>query len=290
MWQAITQQLSDVLSFEFILREKERLNDGETNRCYLIGDGEQRYFIKVNERNCLAKFEAEFENLSALNATATLCVPEPILCGTTKTHSFLVLNHYVTKPLQLDADFYQLGQQLARLHCWGEQRDYGYDADTYVGLNLQPNAWHKKWCLFFAEHRIGWQLQLLKEKGIEFGDIETIVQKVKLSLAGHQPNPSLLHGALSRHNVALSFAGPLCYDPSSFWGDREYDLAIAEYDGPANAAFMQGYQALSPLDNGYQQRKTVYQLYYLLCLCNQYGGEYLIECDNTISSFLVEKH
>ncbi|MBD1572861.1 fructosamine kinase family protein [Vibrio sp. S17_S38] len=286
MWQAIAQQLSDATAFEFILREKEHLNDGETNYCYLIGDGEQRYFIKLNERSWLSKFEAEFENLSALNATSTLCVPEPIICGQTKEHSFLILNYYPTKSLNKESDFYTLGQQVARLHLCGDQKDFGYDADTYVGLNLQPNAWHKKWCVFFAEHRIGWQLQLLKEKGIDLGDINEVVQYVKKILANHQPKPSLLHGSLNQQNVALSPIGPLCYDPSSFWGDREYDIAIAEYYGQMNPAFMEGYQAIYPLEKNYIQRKDIYQFYYLLCLCNQYGGEYLPKCAHKIAQYL----
>lgn len=286
MWQAISQQLSDATAFEFILREKENLNGGETNDCYLIGDGEQRYFIKLNDRSCLSKFEAEFENLSTLNTTSTLCVPEPIICGMTKEHSFLILNYYPTKPLNKDSDFYTLGQQVARLHLWGDQKEFGYDADTYVGLNLQPNAWHKKWHVFFAEHRIGWQLQLLKEKGIDLGDINEVVQYVKKTLASHQPKPSLLHGSLNQQNVALSPIGALCYDPSSFWGDREYDIAIAEYYGEMSPSFLEGYQSIYPLESNYSQRKDIYQFYYLLCLCNQYGGEYLPRCIHRITQYL----
>ncbi|WP_411979313.1 fructosamine kinase family protein, partial [Vibrio sp. 378] len=59
---------------------------------------------------------------------------------------------------------------------WGEQKEFGFDTDNYLGSTLQPNQWHKKWCMFFAEQRIGWQLQLLKEKGIQCESI-ILVQK-----------------------------------------------------------------------------------------------------------------
>ena len=41
---------------------------------------------------------------------------------------------------------------------------------------------------FFAEQRIGWQLQLCKDKGLDFGDIDLIIEKVKHKLSKHNPN------------------------------------------------------------------------------------------------------
>ncbi|MFV0575446.1 MAG: fructosamine kinase family protein [Vibrio sp.] len=275
MWQGIAQQLSNVLAFDFVIQEKERLQGGDCNDCYMISDEEQRYFVKINERPYLQKFESEIDNLSTLLSTKTLTVPEPVIAGVTKDKAFLILNYLPTKPLTTPQDQFQLGQQIARLHQWGEQKEYGYDADTYVGLNLQPNAWHKKWGIFFSEHRIGWQLQLLKEKGIEFGDINTIVSQVKAVIGAHNPKPSLLHGNLTTNNIALSVYGSMCYDPSSYWGDPECDLAIAEEFSELSSAFFDGYLSLHDIDAGYENRKHIYQLYYLLCHCNQFGGDFL---------------
>lgn len=284
MWHGIEQQLSQVLAFEFIIQEKESLIGGDVNQCYMISDGQQRYFVKINEREYLQKFESEIDNLSDLLHTSTISVPQPVTCGVVKNNAFLVLNYLPTKPLISPADQYHFGQQLALLHQSGDQKEYGYDADTYVGLNLQPNAWHKKWGIFFSEYRIGWQLQLLKEKGIEFGDIEHIVRLVKQRLGAHSPTPSLLHGNLNRNNYALSVNGAICYDPSSYWGDPECDLAIIEAFSQLGPDFFSGYEAISPLDKGYYKRKDLYQLYYLLCQCNQYGGEYLTLCLNQIQA------
>lgn len=277
MWHGIAQQLSEVLAFEFLIQEREVIHGGDCSECYMISDGEQRYFVKINDREYLHKFESEIENLSLLLQTRTLTVPQPVTSGLIKDKAFLILNFLPTKPVESNQDKYVLGQQLAHLHQWGEQKEYGYDAETYVGLNLQPNAWHKKWGIFFSEHRIGWQLQLLKEKGIELGDIDQIVAKVKQWLGAHNPKPSLLHGNLSSHNYALSVNGPVCYDPSSYWGDPECDLAIIEKFSDLGESFFEGYQSVTPLEVGYQKRKHVYQLYYLLCHCNQYGGEFLDE-------------
>ncbi|EFO50466.1 fructosamine kinase, partial [Vibrio parahaemolyticus K5030] len=160
MWQAISQQLSDTLLFEYQITEKVRLSGGDISESYMINDGEQRYFVKINDREFLHKFEVEAESLHLLRETSTIFVPEVVLVGKTKNNAFIILNYLPTKPLDDPENSFKFGQQLAQLHQWGEQKEFGFDTDNYLGSTLQPNQWHKKWCMFFAEQRIGWQLQL----------------------------------------------------------------------------------------------------------------------------------
>lgn len=88
----------------------------------------------------------------------------------------------------------------------------------------------KKWASFFAEKRIGWQLQLAKEKGIIFGDIDSIIRRVQQKLSDHQPQPSLLHGDLWPSNcAAVADGGTVAFDPACYWGDRECDLAMLSF-------------------------------------------------------------
>lgn len=61
---------------------------------------------------------------------------------------------------------------------------------------------------------------------MNFGDIEKIVDLVYLRLQHHQPQPSLLHGNLWAANCGLATHGPRLFDPASYWGDRECDLAM----------------------------------------------------------------
>lgn len=282
MWQAISQQLSDTLLFNFQITERVKVPGGDINDCYMISDGNERYFVKVNQREFLPKFEIEAENLRLLRDTSTVYVPELVLIGKTKECSFIILNYLPTKPLETGNNSYDFGVQLAKLHQWGEQKEFGCDQDNYIGSTLQPNPWHKKWGRFFSEQRIGFQLQLLKEKGIEFGDIDDIVDMVNMRLAGHNPRPSLLHGDLWSGNVANSAFGPICYDPACYWGDHECDLALTELFQGFPPEFYEGYQSVMPLDVGYTDRKDIYNLYHLLNHCNQFGGEYLAQTEACI--------
>lgn len=288
MWQAIAQQLSETLLFEFKIEERIRISSGDISESYMISDGEQRYFVKINEKHFLPNYTAEMDNLTELRLTNTVRTPEVVLLGSTKEASFLILNYLPTHPLTHAKSSYQFGQQLARLHNWGEQQEYGFDNDNYIGATPQPNRWQKKWSRFFAEQRIGWQLQLLKEKGIEFGNMEDIIESVRLALSHHHPKPALLHGDLWHGNCAESPFGPICFDPACYWGDRECDIAMAELFGGFSSEFFEGYESINPLDKGYQSRKEIYNLYHILNHCYLFGGHYLNDAQLRIDKMLVQ--
>lgn len=122
MWQAISQQLSDTLLFNFQITERTKVSGGDINDCYMISDGNERYFVKVNQREFLPKFEIEAENLRLLRETSTVYVPELVLIGKTKECSFIILNYLPTKPLDTGNNSFDFGVQLAQLHKWGEQK------------------------------------------------------------------------------------------------------------------------------------------------------------------------
>lgn len=287
MWQAISKQLSETLMFSFDITEKVKVHGGDISNCYMISDGEQRYFIKINERDFISRFEAEAECIKALRKSSTVSLPELVHVGKSKEHSFLILNYLPTKPMDDPKQSYLFGQQLANLHAWGEQKEYGFDFDNYLGSTLQPNKWDKKWSRFFAEQRIGWQLQLMREKGIELVDISDFTRLVQDRLQSHTPRPSLLHGDLWNGNVACSAFGPICYDPASYWGDRECDVAMTELFQGFLPEFYQGYQSILPLDSSYEERKDIYNLYHVLNHYNLFGGHYLDMAERAVNKILT---
>ncbi len=150
MWPAIIQQLSEQLGKDFHLVEKEKVHGGDINECFMVSDGIDRYFVKTNQREYLTKFTAEVENLRVMRESNTVQVPEYILHGTSKTHAYLVLNYLATKPLDDAERSYEFGVQLANLHRWGEQKEFGFDIDNYIGATVQPNPWHKNVGIIFC--------------------------------------------------------------------------------------------------------------------------------------------
>lgn len=276
MWPYIASQISEATGTSFRILDKQPLTGGENNQAFRVSDDNASFFVKLNDRARLDMFRAEWSSLERLSATETVRIPRPVCCGTTLGSSFLVLELLVWGEAD-EQDWHMFGRQLAHLHLSHSQPMYGADEDNYLGINLQPNAWHKKWATFFAEQRIGWQLKLLEEKGIRFGDIEEIVAVIKLRLANHHPRASLLHGDLWRGNLGFCEHQGVLFDPASYFGDRETDLALTELFGQFPRVFYQGYDAVWPREEGYAERRDIYNLYHQLnhvCLFGEpYAGQ-----------------
>lgn len=274
MWHFISDQISQCTGKDFICDDIRDVEGGDTHRAYKISDGKRRFFVKTNGRHHLPHFEAEAEGLRHLSETQLFTVPDVVCTGTVSDHSFIVLEHILMQPGDA-ADWYALGQRLAELHLQETQAMYGWQEDNYIGHTLQPNAWHKKWCQFFAEQRIGYLLQVLDEKGEALADVENVVTAVKALLQGHTPSSSMLHGDLWQGNVGFQRGAPVLFDPAMYFGDREADIAMTELFSKFPQAFYNGYNSVWPLDDDYQYRKSVYQLYHILNHALLFGGHYV---------------
>lgn len=272
MWQSIAQQLSEHLQHPLSNLVHTPLSGEEDDRKHRLTDGTEEWFIKIRPRPALEQFQAEFRALQRLNHLQPGLSPEPVMTGHCADEAFLVLPYLTLTDGQPD-DWYHLGMALACLHRCVDQAMYGWAEDTWVGTTLQPNRWHKQWHRFFAEQRIGWQLTLLREKRLldDHFHIKDIVELVSRQLQDHQPEPSPLHGDLWRGNVGFCNKQGILFDPASYCGDREVDLAMTELFERFPAGFYAGYEHIWPLDRGYAGRRDLYNLYHRLNHFNQFG-------------------
>lgn len=284
MWQAVNRLLSEHLGNAEI-RERVELPGGEIHPAWRLSYGDRDIFVKCNSREMLPIFAAEADQLALLARSQTVRVPEVYGVGSDRDHSFLLLEYIPLKALDAH-NAYLLGQQLSALHQWSEQLQFGLDFDNELATLPQPNAWQKRWSTFFAEQRIGWQLQLAAEKGMNFGNIEDITAMVATRLHNHQPQPALLHGDLWPHNCGLSPDGPVIFDPACYWGDRECDLAMLPLYPNVPSNIYDGYQSSTPLADDFIHRQPIYQLYYLLNRSNLFGGQHLVVAQRAIERLM----
>ena len=274
MWHFISEQISSQIETDFICDDIREIRSGDTHHAYRISDGRRRFFVKTNLAQHLELFESESESLQHLGLLEGFKIPKTVCLGIVGEHSFLVLE-FLKLTEGNSATWHQLGQQLALMHQNQTQAMYGWQSDNFIGSTPQPNQWHKKWAQFFAEQRIGFMLQLLAEKGHELVNIDAAVDTVVRLLAGHNPTPSMLHGDLWSGNVGFVGDRPSLFDPAIYFGDRETDLAMTELFNRFPNAFYQGYETQWPLDDEYQYRKPIYQLYHVLNHALLFGGNYL---------------
>ena len=94
----------------------------------------------------------------------------------------------------------------------------------------------------------------------------------------------MLHGDLWSGNAAFINGEPVIFDPALYFGDREVDLAMTELFGGFPGQFYHAYKTAYPLDAGYQNRRSLYNLYHVLNHFNLFGGGYGSQANRMITS------
>ncbi len=282
---AISRSITEATARAFEARQSKPSRGGCINQAVILSDGTQRYFVKLNAASKLKMFVAESAALQAIDATNSIRVPRPIAHGSAHGNAFLVLEALDFGPGNT-AGWQRMGQQLATLHRHSHQQ-FGWHADNTIGSTPQHNGWTEQWAEFFREQRLRPQFQLAKRNGHAFDQAERLLQTIPALLAGHTPEPALLHGDLWSGNAGFTTDGtPVIYDPATYYGDRETDLAFSEYFGGFPPAFYQGYRSAWPLPADYERRKPLYNLYHVLNHANLFGGGYASEAARIIEDLL----
>lgn len=85
-----------------------------------------------------------------------------------------------------------------------------------------------------------------------------------------------MHGDLwSGNAAALADERAAIFDPAVHYADREVDLAMSELFGGFPSEFHAAYRGAWPLDQGYEMRRDLYNLYHVLNHLNLFGRAYL---------------
>jgi len=288
MWSAIADAIASATGMPFKLEYRAEIGGGCINSAYHIEGRGLAYFVKVNGPHQANMFAAESAALQEIANTGTVRAPRPICHGTNHDASWLVLEYITLVPR---GDFSALGQQLAAMHRVTAGR-FGWWRDNTIGATPQINTPTADWGAFWGEHRLGFQLRLAATNGYRGGlqrEGEKLLAKLPELLANHRPQPSLLHGDLWSGNVAFDQAGqPVVFDPATYYGDREADLAMTELFGGFSEDFYAAYREAFALDAGYAVRKDLYNLYHVLNHLNLFGGGYLAQAERLIARLLAE--
>lgn len=290
LWLALEQEIGVATGQPFTIRQREPVGGGCIHQAWRIGDGERSYFVKVNKAVHQPLFEAEAAGLAELKATATVRVPTPLGQGLAAGRAYLVLEYLPLSSHNMGT-MERLGWQLAALHRQ-PQTQFGWQRDNFIGSTLQPNRFSTDWIKFWREQRLGFQLELAARHGYGGAWLrrgEALCAQLEGLFMGYQPFPSLLHGDLWGGNAGCTPDGePVVFDPAVYYGDREADLAMTELFGGFSERFYAAYREALPLAAGYQQRRTLYNLYHILNHLNLFGGGYRAQAERMIEQLLAE--
>ena len=203
-----------------------------------------------------------------LRALAAAGVPVPAVLGATENTLVLEAVGADMPPLTA-ADWAALGRAVAGMHLVSAGR-YGWHRDNHAGRFPQSNAWNDHWPTFFVEHRVRTHLEDPAVPPELRRRIDRACDGALPARLPERPRPALTHGDLWRANTV---AGRWVIDPEVSFADRELDLAYMQMSSrnPFPEAFWGGYIDISPLPDGYPERRRILELHHRLLQVRHFG-------------------
>jgi len=241
-----------------------------------LEDGDRAFLKWTPDGVAAPGFAAEAASLSALGRTGVLRVPRVRASG-----ARWLLLEWLEPGSPVQGTWEALGRGLAGVHAVRGPA-FGWPADNWIGSLPQHNTQHAEWPPFWRDQRLAPQWRSARAAGFFGPDDDRAFERLCSVLEnalrpGDADGPSLLHGDLWSGNVhVLEDGRPALIDPACSWGHREVDLAMAGLFGGFGDAFFDAYCETWPLRAGYnEQRRLIYQLYYLLVHVNLFGARYV---------------
>lgn len=280
--------ICEILTLDASLCRLETATGGDINNSYYLHTPDKNYFLKTNSSEFHHMFSAEFEALEVIRKHQCIRAPKPLFHGENDQFSYLLLEHLTLETL---LDYRKFGSELAQMHQITDDH-FGWHRDNTIGTTLQRNTKEDSWHEFWRKHRLEAQIELAIHDN---RDSQLIDQLVKLaSICGvffekQVVTKSLLHGDLWTGNYASDEnQQPVIYDPASYYGDHETDLAMLELFGQPPGEFYETYQAVLEIDEDFQTRKVLYNLYHMLNHLHLFGEQYVSVVNNMTDWLLNE--
>ncbi|SFI98772.1 fructosamine kinase family protein [Thermoflavimicrobium dichotomicum] len=288
MRNLLTQSLKQLGDTSSIIH-LQTIHGGCINQAYYVQTEKREYFIKANEKVSPDFFKKEVTGLRILQQSRTVNVPE--IFGEfyfEQEQAAMLLMEWIQGDKSEKTEVW-LGHQLALLHQTTEKA-FGLDEDNYLGSLPQINGWDTNWVSFYRDKRLKVQLELGIQRKRITGQRLKKLEKLMANLSQwlpKNPSPSLIHGDLWSGNWLVGPHGkPYLIDPAVYYAHHEIELAFTELYGGFSERLYQAYQNIQPLPLDYQDRKPLYQLYYLLVHLNLFGEGYGQSVDQILHRYV----
>jgi len=275
----IITQLGNAFNTTITVNGESSIVGGCINNTIKINTNKGDFFVKWNTNSKANMFQSEYNGLKVLKDTNTIRIPN-VLCF---DDDFLILE-FISPSNPNNAFWEVFGQKLALMHKQTHSK-FGLDFDNYIGSLYQDNTQNKNWTEFFIQNRLQAQLSIGNFSGTLLSDFDKLFQKLPNLFPNEKP--ALLHGDLWSGNfLAKNGDTPMLIDPAIYYGNREMDIAMSKLFGGFNSDFYFAYNESRPLENGWEERIQICNLYPLLIHVNLFGGAYINQVKNILSYYV----
>ncbi len=295
VYTSLAQALTSIAGNDASISGTERVSGGDINKSYsLTLSSGRKIFMKANEKDNAPFFAAEALGISAIASTSTVSTPAILCTGTEKGeqvgYSFLFMD-FIESAAPATNYWEIFAEELASMHKASvkdfSNKKFGFIQNNFIGSRKQINTPSDSWIEFFRDRRL---VPQFKDADHYFDDgLKNKITKLLDHLDEfliEPESPSLLHGDLWAGNVMCGPDGKACLiDPAVYSGHAEADIAMTELFGGFPAEFYETYKSVSPLQNGYEERRDIYNLYHLLNHLNMFGANYLNPVRSIVSEY-----
>lgn len=271
---------------------KEKINSisslpgGDINEVYKIKTAKNNYVLKINRRNLFPKmFEKEKKGLEML-AKSGVKSPNIILSFSDQKYQYLVLEFIEEKEI-ISVFWENFAIDLVKIHQ-ATAENFGFIHNNYIGSLHQDNSEKDTWETFFIENRIKplvkQAFDLNKLDSNHLSCFENLYSRLNKILP--KEKPALLHGDLWIGNLMCGRGQiPYFIDPAIYFGHREMDIAMTQLFGGFDNSYLNFYNEIFPLKDGWGKRIEIHNLYPRLVHLILFGRSYLSGIESVINKF-----
>lgn len=245
-------------------------------------------FVKAGTNSfSFDQFTQEAWGLNYIKGNSEIRTPNVIGVLNIQGTALLIMEAIDAKPVETKKDWETLGIGLATLHktSWNK---CGLETHSYLGIFRQDNRPMDTWEEFFGERRLRDTMKMAVEAGNmtyeQCVPIEKLINKLP-EICGPTQAFSLLHGDPWPGNLLFDGKRMIAIDCSIYYGNREIDLSTVDFFYPVSEHFFNAYHEIYPIDSGYKERKSLWQINQWLGHVALFGEEYIPKLMNAVKIY-----
>lgn len=246
-------------------------------------------FVKAgNNPFSFDQFTQEAWGLNYIKNNSQVKTPNIIDVMDADGTTLLIMEAVDVEPVETKKGWETLGIGLATLHKSNWDK-CGLETHSYLGIFRQDNRPMDTWEEFFGERRLRDTMKMAVDAGNmtyeQCVNIEKLIDKLP-EICGPKQAFSLLHGDPWPGNLLFDGKQMIAIDCSIYYGNREIDLSTVDFFYPVPEHFFNAYNEVYPIDSGYKERKSLWQINQWLGHVTLFGEKYMPKLMDAVNTYL----